>query len=100
MAIAQKMQTDVTRGIERLLRKQFPTAECYQYNIGAIRIRIVDDRFAEKSQLQRERMVLPLLKALPGETQADITMLALLTEDEKSFSLVSLEFDDPRPSRK
>jgi stress-induced morphogen len=98
MAVTLKQENATTHRIETVLRPEFPSAECYQYNAGAIRIRIVDERFAGKSQLQRERTVLPLLRKLPAEIQAEISMLALVTDDERSYSLVSLEFDDPRPS--
>jgi hypothetical protein len=40
-------------------------------------------------------MVEPLIGQLPEATQSAITMLVLVTPEERKTSLLSLEFDDP-----
>lgn len=73
--------------------------DVYRYNSASIRIRIVDDCFKGKSLVEREEMVLPLIRKLPKKTQSDITVLLLLAPEEVSGSLMNLEFEDPTPSR-
>lgn len=50
------LKTDETRRIERKLRAEFPTAEAYRFNSASIRIRILDERFAELSNPDRESL--------------------------------------------
>jgi stress-induced morphogen len=73
--------------------------EAYRFNPSSIRIRITDPDFRGVSRLQRDKIVSPLLEALPEDIRADITVLLLITPEEKARSLMSLEFDDPRQSR-
>jgi hypothetical protein len=49
--------------------------------------------------LERERLVLPLIRQLPEDIQADITILLLLAPEEAGKSLMNLEFENPTPSR-
>ncbi len=97
MITVGKRVTKETKAIEKFLRKEFPTAECYRYSPGVIRIRIVDPRFAGLSRSERRELVLPHIRELPEETQLDVTMLVLVTEEEKPRSPVNLEFEDPSP---
>lgn len=97
MIATNKRTTNETRLVEAHLRTEFPTAECYRYSPGVIRIRIVDPRFAGLSRSERRKLVLPLVRQLPEETRLDITMLALITDEERSTSRVNLEFEDPSP---
>jgi 8-oxo-dGTP pyrophosphatase MutT (NUDIX family) len=92
-----KQITEETHFVERHLRSAFPTAECYRYNPGVLRIRIVDERFVGMSRMERDELVLPLVRQLPEDTQLDITVLVLITEEEKIRSRVNLEFEDPSP---
>ena len=68
-------------------------------NSVSIRIRIVDRDFGGLDRVDREPAVWNLLKALPEEVFANITMLLLLTPDETEGSLANQEFEDPIPSR-
>jgi stress-induced morphogen len=68
-------------------------------NSVSIRIRIVDRDFGGLDHVDREPAVWNLLKTLPKEVFANITMLLLLTPDETEGSLANQEFEDPIPSR-
>jgi stress-induced morphogen len=98
----ERMQTDETRKVADLLRTKFPKVDAYRYNSASIRVRVIDPRFEGKSTAQRDRMVEPLLKQLPPDTQRDIINLLTLTPDEPSKSLkaqfANSEFEDPSPS--
>ena len=99
-----KQQTDETRAIEQHLKREFAAVEAYRYNSASIRVRVIDERFRGKSEVEREQLVLPLIHKLPEETQADVTMLIMLTTDEhadsvSSMNVANLEFDSPSPSR-
>jgi stress-induced morphogen len=99
----KEMRTAETRRVEETLRKEFPQADAYRYNSASIRVRIVDPRFAGKSNEQRDAMVEPLLLQLPEETQADIMNLLTLSPEEASaqsfkYSLANVEFEEPSPS--
>ncbi len=71
---------------------------CRQNSVS-IRIRIVDRDFGGLDRVDREPAVWNLLKALPEEVFANITMLLLLAPDETEGSLANQEFEDPIPSR-
>jgi len=71
----------------------------YRQNNVSIRIRIVDPDFADLDRVEREDLVWRLLEGLPDDVRADITMLVLITPDERGTSLANLEFDKPIPSR-
>lgn len=64
----------------------------------SIRIRIIDPDFRGLNRVEREPEVLKLLKKLPDEVYADITMLLLLTPEEAPNSFANLEFENPIPS--
>lgn len=98
MTIAAERQTVETRGVEDALKPVFPTVEAYRFNSASIRVRIIDERFRGKSKAERHEMVAPYLKGLPDETRDDITILLLLTEDEKYQSMMNTEFENPRQS--
>lgn len=93
-----KITDDTTRKIETFFRKRgFARSECYrprEFNL-LLRVRITDDRFRGLSRVQREDIIEPLIAELPDEVQSAITMLVLVTPDERKTSLLSLEFDDP-----
>jgi stress-induced morphogen len=73
--------------------------EVYRKNSTSIRVRVVDPSFRTLSRSERSRMVWPLLRELPEETLSEISMVLLLSPEEKKTSLVSLEFDDPSRSQ-
>lgn len=93
------LQTEETQTVEDVIRKRFPNVRAYRYNSASIRVRIIDDRFANTSKTERERMVNPILAELPEEIQSDITILLLLAPQETSTSMMNLEFEHPTPSR-
>ena len=103
-ATASKTNKRVTREtklIERVLAEGgFAHAEAYRYNSACIRIRVVDPAFRDKSIVEREDLVYPLVEKLPEDTQADITFLLLITPEEREGRRAHLnwEFDDPTPS--
>jgi len=96
------MRTDETRRIEDELRKRYPRSDAYRFNSASIRVRIIDDAFLGKSEVEREKLVDPILDQLPEDTQSDIMLLLTMTEDEvKPFNrhyLTNLEYENPRPS--
>jgi stress-induced morphogen len=92
-------KTAETKAIENLLRKQFPKTEAYRYNSASIRVRIIDPEFRGKSMTDREAVVLPLIRKLTENTQADIMILLMLAPEEAGESLMNLEFEKPSPSR-
>jgi hypothetical protein len=98
-----RRETAETRRIEHALRKAFPNAsvEAYRYNSVSIRVRILESVYKDKNRVEREAMVLPVIRALPQKIQDDITILLLLTpaEHRKRTSMLDLEFDDPMPSK-
>lgn len=98
----ERMQTPETREVERLLGTKFPKVDAYRYNSASIRVRIIDPRFEGKSTAQRDRMVEPLLKQLPPDTERDILNLLTLSPDEINKSpkaqFANSEFEDPSPS--
>lgn len=105
MIRSPKRKDRETQKIERLLGESFPDfpeeypPEAYRYNPASIRLRLVSPRFKGKNRVEREKMVLPVLKKhLSEETWQDLTLVLLLTPEELGDSLTNLEFKDPTPS--
>jgi len=73
--------------------------ELYRQNNVSVRVRIIDPDFAGKGRRDRHREVSAFFDELPEEVEADVTMLVLLTPEEKERSLANFEFDHPTPSR-
>ena len=90
--------------IEHMLRDSYgrahpsATIEVRRQNSVALRVRIIDDAFEGRDFAERDQQVWPLLERLPDEVFEQITMVLLLTPDEKSQSMASWEFDHPVPS--
>jgi len=95
MSVLEQKKTAETRQVEGLLKPHFAEVEAYRQNSASIRVRIIDSRFRGKSRTDREAMVLPLLEKLPEATQGDITVLLLLAPEERSSSMMNVEFEDP-----
>jgi hypothetical protein len=100
----QAMQDKETDKVEEVLRKVFPRTDAYRFNSASTRVRVIDERFEDKSTEERDAMVEPILRKLPRSTQADIMNLLTLTPAEavskdsfKKF-LANLEFEDPSRS--
>lgn len=98
MAITNREITPETDDVEIHLRRVWPNVEAYRYNSASIRIRIVDERFRGRSKAERFNAVIPLIRQLPKETEADVTMLVLLAPGEEAESLSNFEFEHPTPS--
>jgi len=81
---------------------QYPGSETsiYRQNRGAIRVRIVDERFAGKSKSSRHNEVWQFLsERVSEEVMSEVSALLLLQSAEKQTSLANLEFDDPQSSQ-
>ena len=91
-------KTEKTRLVEATLRPHFPDTEAYEQNRFSIRIRVVDEKFRDKDRIEREKLVYPLIHTLPEEIQDDITVLLLLTKDQKARDLLNHEFEQPTKS--
>lgn len=93
-----KIKDDTTRAIEKFFRARgFTSSECYrprEFNL-LLRVRITDERFRGLSRVERENIVEPMIGQLSEAAQSAITMLVLVTPEERKTSLLSLEFDDP-----
>jgi len=85
-----------THLVQSALAARFPSIESYRSPYGTLRVRIVDERFAKKNRVQREKSVLPLIRNLPEEIQSEIVMLVLLAPGEQDASAQNLEFEHPR----
>jgi hypothetical protein len=72
--------------------------EAYRYNTVSVRVRVVDADFAGKDTAERDEMVWPILEQLPDKVVQDISVLLLLTPEERTSSFVSEEFDAPSHS--
>lgn len=83
-------------GAIRTYTDAHPTAEAniYRYSNVSVRVRVIDSDFGGKSRSERHRIVWPLLYALDGEILADLTILLLLTPDEKA-SIANVDFENP-----
>jgi len=95
--------TKETKAIERMIDAEFPDnlknlPRAYRYSPVSIRVRIVDERFRGKNRSEREKMVLPLIRSLPDETQEDLTILLLLAPNELKESLMNREYESPTPT--
>jgi hypothetical protein len=77
-----------------------PKAEIdlYRQNPVSVRARIVDPDFKGRGKPERSRLAWRYLEKLPDEVQSDISMVLLLTPDEKKLSFANFEFEDPVPS--
>ena len=99
-----KAITAKTKEIESVLRDKYVSTHpkaavsVYRYNDWSIRVRIIDPEFKERSIIEREKDILPIIHGLSDYAQDRITMLLLITPEESKRSLLSLEFDDPKPS--
>ena len=100
----KKKKDKATRQIEKVLHPQFPNVEAYRHNTFSIRVRVIDPRFAGLNAAERDALVAPLLATLPEDIEREILLLLTLTPDETEpsnlsrYSLLNLEFEDPRPS--
>jgi hypothetical protein len=98
MSKKDKVTNAQSREVEKFLRScGFAEVECYQrkgYDY-LLRVRVTDIRFQGLSRLERMDLVEKEIEKLPDDLQASITMLVVVTPEERKTSLLSLEFDDP-----
>jgi stress-induced morphogen len=71
-------------------------ATLYEQTPGAVRVRIVDERFANVSKSNRHEEVFKFLAdRLDDDTIEEISILLLLSPSEQNSSFLNQEFDDP-----
>ena len=68
--------------VEALQDAGYEQVEAYNINSRAIRVRVVDPRFAGLSKGERIALMDDVLKALPEEIELDITMIVPITREE------------------
>lgn len=88
-----------TRRIQSVLEREFDNVEVYQYNSASVRVRVIDERFRGKSNVDREELVAPLLAELSDADEGYITVLLLIAPEETESSMMNAEFEHPTPSR-
>lgn len=64
---------------------------------GWIRIRVIHGVFEDATDADRDRMIMPILRVLPDETYDEISMIMLIGPHAARRSVVSEEFDNPKP---
>ena len=93
------------RQLERALAERYkprhPRAKVtvYRYNSASIRVRVIDPDFAGRTIPEREDDLWEVLDTLPEEVRSQVSMLLLLTPAESKTSMLSMEFDNPTPSK-
>jgi len=70
----------------------------YRQNPYSVRVRIIDPDFQGMSKADRNDYVWRFFDPLSDESQADVSMLVLLTPSEVKKSFANMEFEDPVPS--
>jgi stress-induced morphogen len=102
----------VTRGARDALVKKFAkilgeyerenpgaVATVYRQNSAAIRVRVVDERFARMSKPDRHDRVWRFISdRLSDDEIQELSILLLLSPAEQRSSFLNAEFDDPVPS--
>ncbi|MGL4463593.1 MAG: hypothetical protein ACRDD1_22330 [Planctomycetia bacterium] len=68
-------------------------------NNVTMRVRIIDPDFKGVDRKTRHDDVWNHLEVLPEEVLSQLTMLLLITPDEKKNSIASIDFDRPATSR-
>ena len=103
--MAKKLRDEYASRIEKILIGHYKPAHpkakimAYRYNSASIRVRVVDPDFIGKIIPEREEEVWAILDTLPEEIRSEITVLLLITPEESESSGMSMEFENPVPSR-
>jgi stress-induced morphogen len=91
--------------IKRVLTEQcgskHPKAkiDVYRYNPASVRVRIIDPDFKGKDFVERDEEIWDILESeLPEDVRADISVLLLITPQERKKSMMNIEFENPSPS--
>jgi stress-induced morphogen len=70
-------------------------AEVVRYSPVSVRVRIIDPGFQGKNRSERHRLIWPLLHQLDADILGELTMLLLITPQEKPSSFVNRDFEGP-----
>ncbi len=81
------------------LRHPQAQVDLYRQNQVSVRIRVIDPDFASHCRSERHEIIWTYLQHLPEDVSGDISMIVLITPDERMTSFANLEFEDPLPSR-
>ncbi|MBY0514824.1 MAG: hypothetical protein K2P78_13035 [Gemmataceae bacterium] len=88
----------ITTAIAEALRRYVDTrpaaeVDVYRYSPVSVRVRVVDPDFRGKSRSERHRTVWPLVYQLDEDSLAELTLLLLLTPEERGHSPADREFE-------
>jgi len=91
---------DALKSALQQYQRKNPSAQIdmYRQNSASIRIRVVDESFAELPRSARHRLIWEHLRKIPEDVRGEVSMLVLLTPKEQPSSFANMEFDDPVPS--
>lgn len=86
--------TERVRDAVRAYTDAHPLAEglVYRYSPVSVRVRVIDPDFRGKSRSERHRALWPLLSALDEDALSELTMLLLLTAEERETSIADRDF--------
>lgn len=74
-------------------------ADMYRQNSGAVRVRVIDERFAGLSRADRHNQLWDFLAARAGQDpMEEVSVLLPLTPNELSDSFANFDFENPLPS--
>src|SRR5260370_36597536 len=99
MATAAKDTDDYSRRIKQVLSERYKALhrkskiEAYRFNPASVRVRVIDPDFAGKGIPERENEVWAILETLPEEVRSDISVVLLITPEERKQSFMSTELD-------
>lgn len=93
-------QLDEVRNVLELYERDHTTADAqlYRQNDASIRIRIIDDRFAEMPRSARHQNAWQYLNDLDPDILEQITLFLLLPTSELGTSMMNIEFEHPLAS--
>jgi stress-induced morphogen len=74
------------------------TIDLYRHNSVSVRVRIIDPTFRGLNRIDRHNLVWSYLNKAGEDAQSDISVLLLLTPEEKENSFANYDFDNPIPS--
>jgi hypothetical protein len=82
-----------------LYKKDHPKAkiDVYRYNQVSVRVRVIDPDLRGLDRIERDDLVRKYLDHLDDEVVVDITLLILLTPEEKKTSHANFDFENPIP---
>jgi len=104
---AQKAKTDqhVEQILEVLRQKYLPEhpkarIDAYRYDVGCIRVRILDPDYTGTRMEQRWKQLYKLLESLPQETRSEISLMFLMTPREAAnrYKHMNWEYENPEPT--